>query len=173
MDNIIINNKQFIYTLCSNLYNYLNTYDKHEKNKYLYMLIEFKSILDSTSNIYDILDNITNNMHEYNKTIITKHDNNYSDDFMNFNNDIYAINNIESDYKRLKEILLTEQEQKQIEEVKKLDNKKNYNNEDINRLQNKYTRVIAGIFYNVEVVEIRLIDGEKIELKNNDRLLII
>ena len=173
MDNIVINNKQFIYTLCSNLYNYLHTDDKHEKNKYLYMLIEFKSILDSTSNIYDILDNITNNMHEYNKTIITKHDNNYSDDFMNFNNDIYAINNIESDYKRLKEILLTEQEQKQIEEVKKLDNKKNYNNEDINRLQDKYTRVIAGIFYNIEVVEIRLIDGEKIELKNNDRLLII
>lgn len=173
MDNIIINNKQFIYTLCSNLYNYLHTDDKHEKNRYLYIIIELKHILDSESNIYDILDNITNNMHEYNKAIITKHDNNYSDDFMNFNNDIYAIDNIESNYKRLKEILLTEHELKQLEEVKKLDNKKNYNNEDINKIHDKYIKVITNVFYNVEIVEVSLLDGEKINLKCDDRIIII
>lgn len=173
MDNIVLDEKRYIHKLLEHIYNYINTdsFDIRMYNNKI--IVNMYSILDLKSNISDILENVINNMHEYNQTILKKQrDNNYYYD-VDFNNDIYSIENIENDYRRLKEMLLTKQEQKQLEELKKIDTRIKYTNEDINKIHKKYIKIIICISYKKEVVEIDLIDGEKLKLKCNDRLLII
>lgn len=162
-ENTMINNKQFAYTLCSNIYKYLQTDQEQERKMHHVVLRNIFNCLKVKCSIYNVLENILYNMHDYEQE--QKEDNN-----------IDTLLYIENDFNTLKDKLITEYEKEQLKEIKDIaerEEEKGHNNDYINKLQGKYYRIIASVFFNIDNTTIRLIDGEEIYLKNNDRLIII
>lgn len=160
-DNVIINNKQFIYTLCNNINKYLNAGNEQERKTYHEIIRNIFNCLKVKCSIYNVLENILNNMYDYEQE--QKEDNNI---------DILVY--IENAFNTLKNKLITEYEKEQLKEIKQeLNQEQEYNNEDINRIQEKYSKVISFVLLNAGKTIINLLDGEQIELINNDRLIII
>lgn len=164
-DNIIINNKQFTYTLCNNINKYLNAENEQERKIHKEVLRNIFNCLKVKSNIYITLERIINNMQDYEQGK-KENDNNY----------IYAMLYIDNDFKILKDKLISDKEKEKINELKRItehNQEKEYNNNDINNVQSKYNDIISSILYDAGKTIINLLDGEQIELINNDRLIII
>lgn len=163
MDKVIINNKQFIYTLCSNIYKYLNTKNESKRTLYKEIITNVFRCLDSKCSIYNTLERIINNMQDQEQ-----------DKKENDNNYIYAMLYIDNDFKILKDKLIADQEREKLNELKMItDQERGYNNNDINNMQSKYNDIISSVLFDADKTKIKLIDGEEIALKNNDRLIII
>lgn len=167
MDNIIINNKQFIYTLCNNIYKFLNTDIESERKLYKEIITNIFRCLDSKCSIYNTLERIINSMQDQ------EQETNREDIDDSYNNSIHNIIYIENDFILLKDKLITDQEKKELNELKIINQEREYNNNDINKIQSKYNDIISSILFDEDKTKIKLIDGEEIALKNNDRLIII
>ena len=176
-ENTMINNKQFAYTICSNIYKYLQTDQEQEKKMHQEIIRNIFNCLKVKCNIYKILENILFNMFEYEQTTNKKlHQEDIDNIDDTYNNDIYAVLGIEEDFKKLKDKLITENEKEQLKEIKDIaerEEEKGHNNDYINKLQDKYYRIIASVFFNIDNTTIRLIDGEEIHFKNCDKLIVI
>lgn len=167
MDNIIINNKQFIYTLCNNIYKFLNTDIESERKLYKEIITNIFRCLDSKCSIYNTLERIINGMQDQ------EQETNREDIDDSYNNSIHNIIYIENDFILLKDKLITDQEKKELNELKIINQERKYNNNDINKIQSKYNDIISSVLFDTDKTIIKLVDGEEICLKNNDRLIII
>lgn len=167
MDNIIINNKQFIYTLCNNIYKFLNTDIEIERKLYKEIITNIFRCLDSKCSIYNTLERIINGMQDQ------EQETNREDIDDSYNNSIHNIIYIENDFILLKDKLITDQEKKELNELKIINQEREYNNNDINKIQSKYNDIISSVLFDTDKTIIKLVDGEEICLKNNDRLIII